>query len=89
MCRSIQRLHNVDPPVSDEEVQAAARQYVRKISGTTRPSLANQAAIERAVAEIAESSARLLGQLVSQVPPQDRQREAARRRRAREASRAS
>jgi hypothetical protein len=88
MCRSIQRLHNIDPPVSEGEVEAAALQYVRKISGSVRPSRSNQAAFDRAVAEIAEASARLLSQLVSPAPPQDRELEAARRRRAREAARA-
>jgi hypothetical protein len=87
MCRSIQRLHNVDPPVREDEVQAAALQYVRKISGAVRPSRVNEEAFERAVAEVAQASARLLAQLVSQAPPRDRERQAALRRQARERSR--
>jgi hypothetical protein len=87
MCRSIQRLYNVDPPVTSAEVHDAAVQYVRKISGSTKPSQANVDAFERAVAEVTEVSARLLAELVSHSPPQDRELEAARRRRAREAAR--
>ncbi len=86
MCRSIQRLYNVAPPVSDDEVLAAARQYVRKISGSTKPSRANVDAFDRAVEAISEASRRLLCELVSGAPPQDREAEAARRRRARELS---
>jgi hypothetical protein len=88
MCRSIQRLYNVDPPVTDDEVHAAARQFVRKISGSTKPSQANNEAFERAVEEITEASRHLLGALVSNAQPQDRAAEAERRRRARELSRA-
>lgn len=73
--------------MTPDEVHDAAVQYVRKISGSTKPSQANQAAFERAVAEVAEVSARLLDALVSNAPPQDRELEAARRRLAREASR--
>ncbi|MGY1822092.1 DUF2277 domain-containing protein [Geodermatophilus sp. SYSU D00079] len=80
MCRNIRPLANFEPPVTDEEVQAAALQYVRKISGTTRPSRANEAAFERAVAEIAEASARLLATLVTTAPPKDREVEAAKAR---------
>jgi hypothetical protein len=80
MCRSIQRLYNVDPPVTDDEVQAAARQFVRKISGSTKPSQANSAIFEQAIDEITEASRRLLGALVSNAPPQDREAEAERRR---------
>jgi hypothetical protein len=87
MCRSIQRLYNVEPPVTEDEVQAAARQFVRKISGSTKPSQANAEAFERAIEEITECSRRLLGTLVSSAPPQDRDAEAERRRRARELSR--
>jgi hypothetical protein len=80
MCRSIQRLYNVDPPVTDDEVHAAARQFVRKISGSTKPSQANNAVFERAIDEITEASRRLLGTLVTQAPPQDREAQAERRR---------
>lgn len=83
MCRSIQRLHNVAPPPSAEEVHEAALQYVRKISGSTKPSQANSAAFDRAVEEIARVSARLLDELVSAAAPQDRALAAARRRQAR------
>jgi hypothetical protein len=87
MCRSIQRLYNVDPAPTSDEVQQAALQYVRKISGSTKPSQANREAFERAVADVAHISARLLDALVSHAPPQDRELEAARRRQAREAAR--
>ncbi|MGY1634013.1 DUF2277 domain-containing protein [Geodermatophilus sp. SYSU D01186] len=80
MCRNIRPLANFEPPVTDEEVQAAALQYVRKISGTTRPSRANVEAFDRAVAEVAEASARLLGTLVTTAPPKDRAVEAAKAR---------
>ena len=81
MCRNIRPLANFDPPVTDEEVQAAALQYVRKISGTARPSQANAEAFDRAVTEVAEVSARLLGALVTTAPPKDREEEAAKARR--------
>jgi hypothetical protein len=87
MCRSIQRLYNVDPPVTDDEVHAAARQFVRKISGSTKPSHANSAVFEQAIEEITQASRRLLGSLVTQAAPQDREAEAERRRQARELSR--
>jgi hypothetical protein len=80
MCRNIQNLHNFEPPATDEEVRGAALQYVRKISGFTKPSQANAEAFEHAVDEIAVASARLLGQLVSSAPPKDREAEAAKRR---------
>ena len=80
MCRNIRPLSNFAPPATEEEVQAAALQYVRKISGTTRPSQANAAAFERAVAEVAEASARLLDALVTSAPPKDREVEAAKAR---------
>jgi hypothetical protein len=80
MCRNIQNLHNFEPPATDEEVRGAALQYVRKISGFTKPSQANADAFERAVDEITVASARLLGQLVSAAPPKDREAEAAKRR---------
>jgi hypothetical protein len=80
MCRNIRTLHNFDPPATEEEIQDAALQYVRKISGTTRPSRANAQAFARAVEEVADASARLLGALVTSAPPRNREREAARRR---------
>ncbi|MWV50471.1 DUF2277 family protein [Rathayibacter sp. VKM Ac-2803] len=80
MCRNIHTLHNFEPSASDEEVQAAALQYVRKISGTTKPSKANQEAFDRAVAEIAHVTGHLLEDLVATVPPKDREVEAAKAR---------
>ncbi len=80
MCRNIHTLHNYDPPATEEEVRAAALQYVRKVSGTRKPSKANEAAFERAVGEVAAASARLLGVLVTTAPPRDREVEAARAR---------
>ncbi len=77
MCRNIRPLSNFEPPATDDEVTAAALQYVRKISGTTRPSQVNAAAFDRAVAEIAQVSARLLDALVTNAPPKDRAVEAA------------
>jgi hypothetical protein len=76
MCRSIHTLHNFEPPANDEEIRAAALQYVRKISGFTKPSRANAAAFERAVDEVAAVSARLLGELVTSAPPKNREVEA-------------
>jgi hypothetical protein len=85
MCRNIRTLHNFEPPATDEEIRAAALQYVRKISGSTKPSKANEAAFERAVEEVAASSMRLLGSLVTSAPPRNREVEAERARaRARE-----
>jgi len=80
MCRNIRTLYNFEPPATEEEVRAAAVQYVRKISGFTKPSQANAAAFERAVGEVTEVSARLLGELVTSAPAKDREVEAARRR---------
>jgi len=80
MCRSIKTLHNFEPPATSEEVSAAALQYVRKVSGTTRPSQANQAAFDRAVAEIAHITQHLLDDLVTQAPKRDREVEAAKAR---------
>jgi hypothetical protein len=80
MCRSIHTLHNFEPPATEEEVRAAALQYVRKISGFTKPSQANAAAFERAVDAVAAASSRLLGELVTSAPPKDREVEAARAR---------
>ena len=80
MCRNIRTLHNFEPPASDEEVQAAALQYVRKISGTTRPSKTNEQAFARAVDTVAEVSRRLLADFVTSAPPRDREVEAERAR---------
>ena len=80
MCRNIKTLHNFDPPATDEEVRAAALQYVRKLSGVTKPSKANEAAFARAVDEVAEASLRLLRELVTAAPPRNREVEAARAR---------
>jgi hypothetical protein len=80
MCRNIRTLHNFEPPASDSEVQEAALQYVRKISGSSKPSQANAAAFERAVEEVAAATQRLLDGLVSVAPPKDREIEAAKRR---------
>ena len=80
MCRNIRTLHNYAPPATAEEVQAAAVQYVRKISGTAKPSQANQAAFDRAVAEIARATQALLDGLVSAAPAKDREVEAAKAR---------
>ena len=78
MCRNIRPLSNFEPPATDDEVQAAALQYVRKISGTTKPSRANTEAFDRAVAEIAHATQHLLDALVTTAPPKDREVEAAR-----------
>jgi hypothetical protein len=80
MCRNIRTLHNFEPPATESEVQDAALQYVRKISGQTKPSQANAAAFEAAVEEIALATRRLLGGLVTSAPPKDREVEAAKRR---------
>jgi hypothetical protein len=76
MCRNIRPLNNFDPPVTEDEVHAAALQFVRKISGTTKPSSANQAAFDTAVAEIAHASRHLLDALVTTAPPKNREVEA-------------
>ena len=80
MCRNIRTLYNFEPPATDAEVRSAAEQYVRKISGFSKPSQANAEAFERAIEEVAEVSARLLGALVTNAPPTDREVEAARAR---------
>lgn len=80
MCRNIRTLHNFDPPATDDEVQAAALQYVRKISGSTKPSRANQEAFDRAVEAVAEASRLLLGELVTNAPPKYREIEIAKAR---------
>ena len=76
MCRNIRTLHNFDPPATGEEILAASLQYVRKVSGSTRPSQANQAAFDEAVEEVAAVTRRLLDRLVSQAPPKNREAEA-------------
>jgi hypothetical protein len=79
MCRNIRTLHNFEPPASEDEVHGAALQYVRKISGFTKPSQANAEAFECAVDEVAQISARLLSELVTTAPAKDRETEAAKR----------
>jgi hypothetical protein len=80
MCRNIRTLHNFDPPASEEEIQASALQYVRKISGSTKPSQANAEAFQEAVDAIAETTRALLDRLVTSAPPKDRAVEAAKAR---------
>ena len=80
MCRSIHALYNFDPPAMEEEVRAAALQYVRKISGFTKPSRANAEAFERAVDAVTTASRQLLGELVTSASPKDREVEAAKAR---------
>jgi len=80
MCRNIKILYNFEPPTTEDEVHAAAVQFVRKVSGMTKPSQANEAAFERAVAAIAGVTQQLLGELVTQAPPRDREVEAQKRR---------
>ena len=80
MCRNIRPLNNFEPPVTDDEVRAAALQYVRKISGTARPAQANAAAFEEAVEQVARASRLLLDRLVTTAPPKDREVEAAKAR---------
>jgi hypothetical protein len=77
MCRNIRTLHNFDPPASDEEIQASALQYVRKISGSTKPSQANSEAFDEAVEAVADVTRQLLDRLVTTAPPKDREAEAA------------
>jgi hypothetical protein len=76
MCRNIRTLHNFDPPATHDEVHAAALQYVRKVSGTTKPSAANQAAFDEAVHEIAHLTRHLLEAMVTTAPPKNREEEA-------------
>lgn len=85
MCRNIRTLHNFEPPATDEEVAAAALQYVRKIAGTAKPSQANQDAFDRAVAAVTEITRQLVDELVTTAPPKNREEEAAK---AKERSRA-
>jgi hypothetical protein len=80
MCRNIRTLYNFEPPATDDEVRAAAVQYVRKISGFTKPSAANAEAFDRAVDAVTEVSRTLLAELVTNAPPKDRETEDAKRR---------
>jgi hypothetical protein len=80
MCRNIRTLHNFEPPATEEEVHDAALQYVRKISGSSKPSQANAEVFERAVEEVAAATKELLDGLVTNAPPKDREVEAAKRR---------
>ena len=76
MCRNIRQLHNFDPPATDDEIRDAALQYVRKVSGSSRPSRANAEAFERAVHAVTDATARLLDELSTTAPPKDRETEA-------------
>ena len=80
MCRAIKTLHNFKPPATDDEIRASALQFVRKLSGSTRPSKANEPAFERAVAQVTGAAHDLLASLVTTAPPRDRAREIARAR---------
>ena len=80
MCRNIRTLYNFEPPATEDEVEAASLQYVRKISGFTKPSQANEEAFARAVERVAAVSRELLGELVTNAPPKDREVEAAKAR---------
>jgi hypothetical protein len=80
MCRNIHTLHNYEPPATDDEVSAAALQYVRKISGASRPSQANEAAFDRAVEAVTAATRTLVDSLVTSAPPKDREVEAAKAR---------
>ena len=86
MCRSIKTLHNFAPPATDEEIRASSLQFVRKLSGFTRPSKTNEVAFDRAVDQVAQAARELLDSLVTSAPPRDRDAEAAKAR-ARSASR--
>ncbi len=80
MCRNIKILYNFSPPTTEDEIDAAALQFVRKVSGMTKPSKANEAAFARAVDDVTAITSRLLGELVTTAPPRDRDAEAAKRR---------
>jgi hypothetical protein len=80
MCRNIRTLHNFEPPATEDEVRAAALQYVRKVSGSTRPSAANEEAFATAVEAVADATRTLLDSLVTKAPPRDREVEAAKAR---------
>lgn len=82
MCRNIKTLHNFDPPATDEEIRASALQFVRKLSGTTRPSKANQDAFDHAVERVTDAARELLDSLTTNAPPRNRAVEAAKARRA-------
>jgi hypothetical protein len=88
MCRNIRPLHNFEPPTTHDEIRDAALQYVRKVSGSTKPSRANAEAFQRAVDAVAAATEELLGDLVTAAPPKDREEEAAKAR-ARRAARAA
>ena len=80
MCRNIKTLHNFEPPATEEEIRASALQFVRKLSGFTRPAKANEAAFSRAVEQVAQAAHELLDALVTNAPPRDREVEAAKAR---------
>jgi hypothetical protein len=80
MCRNIRILYNFSPPTTEDEVHAAALQFVRKVSGMNKPSKANEAVFERAIEDVAAATRRLLGELVTTAPPRDREAEAEKRR---------
>jgi hypothetical protein len=80
MCRNIKTLHNFEPPATDEEIRASALQFVRKLSGSAKPSRTNEAVFNRAVEEVTEAAHRLLDSLVTNAPPRDREVEAAKAR---------
>ena len=80
MCRNIRVLHHFEPPTTTDEIEAAALQYVRKVSGSTKPSKANEEAFNAAIEEVARATTKLLGQLVTAAPPKDREVEAEKRR---------
>ena len=80
MCRNIRQLHTFEPPASEEEIEDAALQFVRKVSGSNKPSQANAEAFDLAVAEVAASTRKLLDSLVTNAPPKNREEEAAKRR---------
>ncbi len=80
MCRNIRTLHHFEPPVTDDEIRAASLQFVRKVSGFTKPSAANQAPFDHAVTEVAATVRRLMDTLVSNAPPRNREAEAAKAR---------
>ena len=80
MCRNIRPLYHFEPPVTDDEIRAASVQFVRKVSGFTKPSAANQGAFDQAVAEVSEVVHRLLGSLITSAPPKNRETEAAKAR---------
>jgi hypothetical protein len=80
MCRAVKTLHNFKPPATEEEIRASSLQFVRKLSGFTRPSKANQIAFERAVDQVTKAAKELLGSLVTNAPPRDRETEVAKAR---------